>query len=48
MRIGSGSGIAGHGDSRLIRPVPDAETLPSHNLVIGQCPANHFISILAL
>ena len=28
MRIGSGSGIAGRGDSSLIRPVPDAETLP--------------------
>ena len=29
MRIGSVSGIAGRGDSGLIRPVPDAETLPS-------------------
>ena len=28
MRIGSVSGIAGRGDSSLIRPVPDAETLP--------------------
>ena len=31
VRIGSVSGIAGHGDSSLIRPVPDAETLPSLN-----------------
>ena len=29
MRIGSVSGIAGRGDSSLIRPVPDAETLPT-------------------
>ena len=29
MRIGSVSGIAGRGDSSLIRPVPDAETLRS-------------------
>ena len=28
MRIGSVSGIAGRGDFSLIRPVPDAETLP--------------------
>ena len=28
MRIGSVSGIAGRGDSSLIRPVPYAETLP--------------------
>ena len=28
MRIGSVSGIAGRGDSSLIRPVPDAQTLP--------------------
>ena len=28
MRIGSVSGIAGRGDSSIIRPVPDAETLP--------------------
>ena len=28
VRIGSVSGIAGRGDSSLIRPVPDAETLP--------------------
>ena len=27
MRIDSVSGIAGRGDSSLIRPVPDAETL---------------------
>ena len=32
MRIGLVSGIAGCGDSRLIRPVPDAETLPISNL----------------
>ena len=32
MRIGSVSGIAGRGDSSLIRPVPDAETLPSSKL----------------
>ena len=31
MRIGSVSGIAGRGDSSLIRPVPDAETLPKKN-----------------
>ena len=31
MRIGSVSGIAGRGDPGLIRPVPDAETLPSFN-----------------
>ena len=30
MRIGSVSGIAGRGDSSLIRPVPDAETLPKN------------------
>ena len=29
MRIGSASGIAGHGDFSLICPVPDGETLPS-------------------
>ena len=29
MRIGSVSGIAGRGDFSLIRPVPDAETLPN-------------------
>ena len=28
MRIGLVSGIAGRGDSSLIQPVPDAETLP--------------------
>ena len=28
MRIGSASGIAGCGDSSLILPVPDVETLP--------------------
>ena len=28
MRIGSVSGIAGRGDSSIICPVPDAETLP--------------------
>ena len=28
MRIGLVSGIAGRGDSSLIRPVPDTETLP--------------------
>ena len=28
VRIGLVSGIAGRGDSSLIRPVPDAETLP--------------------
>ena len=28
MRIGSASGIAGHGDFSLICPVPDGETLP--------------------
>ena len=28
MRIGSASGIAGHGDFSLILPVPDGETLP--------------------
>ena len=28
MRIGLVSGIAGRGDSSLICPVPDAETLP--------------------
>ena len=27
MRIGSASGIAGHGDFSLILPVPDGETL---------------------
>ena len=30
--IGSVSGIAGRGDSSLIRPVPDAETLPFRNV----------------
>ena len=28
VRIGSVSGIAGRGDTSLIHPVPDAETLP--------------------
>ena len=28
MRIGSASGIAGHGEFSLICPVPDGETLP--------------------
>ena len=28
MRVGSASGIAGHGDFSLICPVPDGETLP--------------------
>ena len=32
MRIGSVSGIAGRGDFSLIRPVPDAETLPNKNV----------------
>ena len=32
MRIGSVSGIAGRGDSSLIRPVPDAETLPKEKV----------------
>ena len=27
MRLGSGSGTAGHGDSQARCPVPDAETL---------------------
>ena len=30
MRIGSASGIAGHGDFSLILPVPDGETLPNY------------------
>ena len=34
MRIGSASGIAGRGDFSLIRPVPDAETLPFHKRLI--------------
>ena len=33
MRICSVSGIAGRGDSSLIRPVPDAETLPIENVL---------------
>ena len=40
MRIGSVSGIAGRGDSSLIRPVPDAETLP-----LGKSPGEGDSSI---
>ena len=35
MRIGSVSGIAGRGDSSLIRPVPDAETLPNEKEIMS-------------
>ena len=48
MRIRSVSGIAGHGDSRLIRPVPDAETLPFiyFKLFLYQLNQNNFINQL--
>ena len=42
MRIGSVSGIAGRGDFSLIRPVPDAETLPFKKLIcIREIPELH-------
>ena len=37
MRIGSVSGIAGRGDFSLIRPVPDAETLPFDKFADQTC-----------
>ena len=37
MRIGSASGIAGHGDFSLILPVPDGETLPIRNFKLLSC-----------
>ena len=50
MRIASVSGIAGRGDSGLIRPVPDAETLPYFILLDNDLPcfwlSQHFVLLV--
>ena len=49
LRIGSVSGIAGCGDSSLIYPVPDVETLPCKKTESGNCQQSRvFFGILSL
>ena len=44
MRIGSASGIAGHGEFSLICPVPDGETLPFEIIALNTSDATRIQS----